>query len=349
MHMIHKDSDIELLISKYLSKEATLEEIKMLESWISASSENHKSFLVQKNIWEVGHPAFNPDEIDIESAHKKIMEQIHYKNRSASVRPISSFMHYWQQIAAILLLPLLILSTYLYFKPDSRIVESYQELFTPYGTWSVVNLPDGSKVWLNAGSSLKYPTLFNGKERIVSLQGEAYFEVESDSKHPFIVETGKLTVEATGTAFNVNAYAPDNIAAVTLVKGKVAVTLDKTKTVSLSPGEKIDYNQTTSLYNVHKTNTYKWCSWKDGILIFRDDPLEYVFKRLGQTYNVEFVLKDTELGKYTYKATFEGESLNEILRLLEMSAPIRCKEISNRSNNNRKFEKQRIEVSKTER
>lgn len=298
-------------------------------------------------MWEVSHPAFNPEEIDVDSAHRKVMEQILHQNQPVSVRPKLSFLHYWQQVAAILLLPLLILSAYLYFKPASQIAETYQELFTPYGTWSVVNLPDGSKVWLNAGSSLKYPTQFNDKQRVVSMQGEAYFEVESDKEHPFIVKTKQLTVEATGTAFNVNAYAPDHVAAVTLVKGKVAVTLDQKKTISLSPGEKIDYNLATSLYNVNKTNTYKWCSWKDGILIFRDDPLEYVFKRLGQTYNVEFILKDAELGKYSYKATFEGESLNEILRLLEMSAPIRCKEVSNRNTNNEKFEKQRIEVSRT--
>lgn len=298
------------------------------------------------NVWEVSHPAFNPEEIDVNSAHRKVMEQILHPNQPVSVRPKLSFLHYWQQVAAILLLPLLILSAYLYFKPASQIAETYQELFTPYGTWSVVNLPDGSKVWLNAGSSLKYPTQFNDKQRVVSMQGEAYFEVESDKEHPFIVKTKQLTVEATGTAFNVNAYAPDHVAAVTLVKGKVAVTLDQKKTISLSPGEKIDYNLATSLYNVNKTNTYKWCSWKDGILIFRDDPLEYVFKRLGQTYNVEFILKDAELGKYSYKATFEGESLNEILRLLEMSAPIRCKEVSNRNSNNEKFEKQRIEVSR---
>lgn len=345
--MIHKDSDIEIIISRYLSKEATPEEIKVLDDWISAAPENYRNFLSQKNVWEVSHPAFHPEEIDVESAHRKVMEQILHPSQPVSVHPKLSFLHYWQQVAAILLLPLLILSAYLYFKPASQIAETYQELFTPYGTWSVVNLPDGSKVWLNAGSSLKYPTQFNDKQRVVSMQGEAYFEVESDKEHPFIVKTKQLTVEATGTAFNVNAYAPDHVAAVTLVKGKVAVTLDQKKTISLSPGEKIDYNLTTSLYNVNKTNTYKWCSWKDGILIFRDDPLEYVFKRLGQTYNVEFILKDAELGKYSYKATFEGESLNEILRLLEMSAPIRCKEVSNRHTNNEKFEKQRIEVSKT--
>ena len=344
--MINKDSDIEIIISRYLSKEATPEEIKVLDDWISATPENYRRFLSQKNVWEGSHPAFNPEEIDVNSAHRKVMEQILHPNQPVSVRPKLSFLHYWQQVAAILLLPLLILSAYLYFKPASQIAETYQELFTPYGTWSVVNLPDGSKVWLNAGSSLKYPTQFNDKQRVVSMQGEAYFEVESDKEHPFIVKTKQLTVEATGTAFNVNAYAPDHVAAVTLVKGKVAVTLDQKKTISLSPGEKIDYNLATSLYNVNKTNTYKWCSWKDGILIFRDDPLEYVFKRLGQTYNVEFILKDAELGKYSYKATFEGESLNEILRLLEMSAPIRCKEVSNRNSNNEKFEKQRIEVSR---
>ena len=344
--MTNKDSDIEIIISRYLSKEATPEEIKVLDDWISATPENYRSLLSQKNVWEVSHPAFNPEEIDVDSAHRKVMEQILHPNQPVSVRPKLSFLHYWQQVAAILLLPLLILSAYLYFKPASQIAETYQELFTPYGTWSVVNLPDGSKVWLNAGSSLKYPTQFNDKQRVVSMQGEAYFEVESDKEHPFIVKTKQLTVEATGTAFNVNAYAPDHVAAVTLVKGKVAVTLDQKKTISLSPGEKIDYNLATSLYNVNKTNTYKWCSWKDGILIFRDDPLEYVFKRLGQTYNVEFILKDAELGKYSYKATFEGESLNEILRLLEMSAPIRCKEVSNRNSNNEKFEKQRIEVSR---
>ncbi len=344
--MVNKDSDIEIIISRYLSKEAAPEEVKKLESWISVTPENFKSFLAQKNLWEIGHPAFDPDGIDVDSAQGKVMEQIRNKDQAVVAHPKLSFLHYWQQAAAILLLPLLMLSAYLYLKPDRLIAETYQELFTPYGTWSVVNLPDGSKVWLNAGSSLKYPSRFHGKERVVRMKGEAYFEVESDKEHPFIVKTEKLQVKATGTAFNVNAYAMDDVTAVTLIRGKVAITFDKKKTISLLPGEKIDYNQTTSSYSVNKTNTYKWYSWKDGILIFRDDPLEYVFKRLGQTYNVEFILKDTELGKYSYKATFEGESLNEILRLLEMSAPIRCKEVSNRKGNDEKFEKQRIEVSK---
>ena len=281
------------------------------------------------------------ESIDVMGAYQQAQTQIKTNRRRSMYNQLMRY-------AAFLTIPLLLSSLilgYLYWGATDT-EEKYAEVMAATGSVIRYELPDHSVVWLNSGSTLRYPTVFKKDNRNVELKGEAYFEVESDKEHPFIVKTKQLTVEATGTAFNVNAYAPDHVAAVTLVKGKVAVTLDQKKTISLSPGEKIDYNLATSLYNVNKTNTYKWCSWKDGILIFRDDPLEYVFKRLGQTYNVEFILKDAELGKYSYKATFEGESLNEILRLLEMSAPIRCKEVSNRNSNNEKFEKQRIEVSR---
>ena len=282
------------------------------------------------------------ESIDVMGAYQQAQTQIKTNRRRSMYNQLMRY-------AAFLTIPLLLSSLilgYLYWGATDT-EEKYAEVMAATGSVIRYELPDHSVVWLNSGSTLRYPTVFKKDNRNVELKGEAYFEVESDKEHPFIVKTKQLTVEATGTAFNVNAYAPDHVAAVTLVKGKVAVTLDQKKTISLSPGEKIDYNLATSLYNVNKTNTYKWCSWKDGILIFRDDPLEYVFKRLGQTYNVEFILKDAELGKYSYKATFEGESLNEILHLLEMSAPIRCKEVSNRNTNNEKFEKQRIEVSRT--
>ena len=330
------------ILIRYINGMLTEEEAAEVKNWRAASLENEK---LLEQVYFTAQVAsrlkvmrtVNPDE-----ALSRFKSRIHKKEKRLALRQVLGVI---QRAAAVLFIPVFLLSAYLFIQQGQGNVRTLAVRTNP-GVVSAFDLPDGSKVWLNAGSSLKYPTQFNDKQRVVSMQGEAYFEVESDKKHPFIVKTKQLTVEATGTAFNVNAYAPDHVAAVTLVKGKVAVTLDQKKTISLSPGEKIDYNLATSLYNVNKTNTYKWCSWKDGILIFRDDPLEYVFKRLGQTYNVEFILKDAELGKYSYKATFEGESLNEILRLLEMSAPIRCKEVSNRNTNNEKFEKQRIEVSR---
>ena len=334
------ENRINHIIARVLSGESSSDDILSLSEWLNENEKNRDEFRRLKNYWDADvafkhsvAPAFSAD---------KLQQKINVQRRQTARRQL------WRNaiplIAAACLLFIFSTALFLYNTND-RISEHYT-LLTDEHT-SNFTMEDGTIITLNKNSRLSYSDKYGKDSRNVKLEGEAYFEVESDKEHPFIVKTKQLTVEATGTAFNVNAYAPDHVAAVTLVKGKVTVTLDQKKTISLSPGEKIDYNLATSLYNVNKTNTYKWCSWKDGVLIFRDDPLEYVFKRLGQTYNVEFILKDAELGKYSYKATFEGESLNEILRLLEMSAPIQCKEVSNRSNNSEKFEKQRIEVSKT--
>ena len=334
------ENRINHIIARVLSGESSSDDILSLSEWLNENEKNRDEFRRLKNYWDADvafkhsvAPAFSAD---------KLQQKINVQRRQTARRQL------WRNaiplIAAACLL--FIFSTALFLYNTNNRTSEHYTLLTDEHT-SNFTLEDGTVITLNKNSRLSYSDKYGKDSRNVKLEGEAYFEVESDKEHPFIVKTKQLTVEATGTAFNVNAYAPDHVAAVTLVKGKVAVTLDQKKTISLSPGEKIDYNLGTALYNVNKTNTYKWCSWKDGILIFRDDPLEYVFKRLGQTYNVEFILKDAELGKYSYKATFEGESLNEILRLLEMSAPIRCKEVSNRNTNNEKFEKQHIEVSRT--
>ena len=335
----------ETILVNYLQGECNDEEAARVEAWCEEGSENRKTLEQLYYTLFVGERIAVMNTVDTEASLDQFKSAIREKEKKAKRKSISIRWGRYATVAAAFLTGLVFAGGIAWGLLSNKL--SDYEVITAAGQRAQTVLPDGSKVWLNASSKIVYHNSLWSSDRQIDLSGEAYFEVESDKEHPFIVKTKQLTVEATGTAFNVNAYAPDHVAAVTLVKGKVAVTLDQKKTISLSPGEKIDYNLATSLYNVNKTNTYKWCSWKDGILIFRDDPLEYVFKRLGQTYNVEFILKDAELGKYSYKATFEGESLNEILRLLEMSAPIRCKEVSNRNTNNEKFEKQRIEVSRT--
>ena len=335
----------ETILVNYLQGECNDEEAARVEAWCEEGPENRKALEQLYYTLFVGERIAVMNTVDTEASLEQFKSAIREKEKKAKRKSISIRWGRYATVAAAFLTGLVFAGGIAWGLLSNKL--SDYEVITAAGQRAQTVLPDGSKVWLNASSKIVYHNSFWSSDRQIDLSGEAYFEVESDKEHPFIVKTKELTVEATGTAFNVNAYTSDNVTAVTLVKGKVAVTLDKKKTISLSPGEKIDYNLVTSLYNVNKTNTYKWCSWKDGVLIFRDDPLEYVFKRLGQTYNVEFILKDAELGKYSYKATFEGESLNEILRLLEMSAPIRCKEVSNRNTNNEKFEKQRIEVSRT--
>ena len=170
-----------------------------------------------------------------------------------------------------------------------------------------MNLPDGSIVWLNSGGELKYPTKFKAGERSVYLNGEAFFEVHSDKKNPFIVYTEDMEVKATGTAFNVEGYSNDTINAVTMVNGVVEVELDRSKErLNLKPGQRINYNTKRQNYRVEEVDTYKWCAWKDGKLIFRDEPLDDVFRKIGQVYNADIVVMDKDLAKHMYRATFQG-------------------------------------------
>ncbi|MDU1905522.1 MAG: FecR family protein [Dysgonomonas sp.] len=333
------DEIIEQLITKYLAGEISSEEKEILEKGLDENEEYRKLFYHLKNIWEVANPPFNPNDIDTSKAYENIKPHIRKKSKKVD------FIIYWQRIASIMLLPLLALSAYFILKDSGKIEysETFQEIFTPYGSRSLIDLPDGSKVWLNAGSSLKYPIKFTDNSRKVFLEGEGYFEVQSDKENPFIVQTKSMDIKATGTKFNIEAYKNDTTTAVTLVSGAVDILFGK-KEESLSPGERIHYNNQNSSYKVKQTDTFKWCSWKDGIYAFRNDPLADVFKKLGQTYNIDFIIKDKEIAQYVYRATFEGESLDQILHLLQVSAPIRYKKI--REKNDNYYEKQIIEIYK---
>jgi ferric-dicitrate binding protein FerR (iron transport regulator) len=298
-----------------------------------------------QNIWEVAGTPFTPEEINMEKAYKQVMR--HVKPRKWHQSP---FFIYWQRTAAVLLLPLMLGFTCLWLNADRKEMAAeggrpvLLEVSTPFGTYTRMNLPDGSAVWLNAGSLLKYPAAFRPGTRTVYLSGEAYFEVESDEENPFVVETKKLKVRATGTAFNVEAYPADSLASVTMAKGEITVGIANTLPLPMKPGERMEYNLKKNRYEIRKTDAYKWYAWKDGVMVFRDDPLEQVFKEIGQTFNIEIEVKDNSIGKHLYRATFEEESLDEILRLLSMTAPIRYKYFERKKDSDGYYLKQKIEV-----
>lgn len=344
--MTEKDH-IQPLITAYLSGKATDQERRELEEWVKQSPDNNRYFQEMRNVWQVMHPAFNPTEIDVFAAEKNIFANIATTRRNIS----RTILLYWQRVAAILVIPLLLLCAYLYLNKDSSPYDAiqYQEVKSPHGTFSEVRLPDGTNVWLNGGSTLRYPLVFRKGERDVLLNGEGYFEVRSDKENPFIVKTNQITLRATGTAFNVEAYNTDSITAVTLVNGKIDVSFGNSSPVAMVPGERASFNNTTKQCLITQTDPYKWYAWKDGLMIFRDDPLWYVFKRLGLTFNVDIDLKDATLANSPYRATFEHESLDEILRLLEMSAPLSFKQNKRVKGRNNAYEKQTIEVYRRKR
>lgn len=338
---MHTEDHIEELIIACLSGKATPDDKQELAEWIRKDPEHKRHYQQMRNIWQVTHPAFQPEEIHVGEAHAAFMKKL----------PFVPWYHkalvYWQRAAAILLLPLIVCSVYLQIENgDKEEPATSQEVMAPYGTRSKVNLPDGSVAWLNAGSVLEFPTTFKKGERTVQLKGEAFFEVEADTDNPFVVKTNILSVQATGTAFNVEAYEKDSTTFVTMVNGKISVSIGNARPFAMMAGERMKYNLVRSDCQVTKTDPYKWCAWKDGLMIFRDDPLSEVFKRLEQTFNVDIVIRDAEISRYLYRATFENESLDEILRLLKMTAPIRYKKFERGQSSERRYSKQRIEVSR---
>jgi len=314
----------EVLITRYLAGEVSTDEIIELQKWLGASKDNLLSFQQLKNIWDNSEHYADEKMINVEKAFNMINKRITFKS------PVTNFWYYWKKIAAVLLIPL-VLGNLLYFsfcaKNYSKNQEPiYNELFAAFGTRSALKLSDGTAVWLNSGSSIKYPDRFIGNNRTVFLKGEAYFEVESDIKKPFIVETSSLSVKATGTKFNVSGYDSDNEAEVTLVSGKVEVctTDDKNniRSSKLNINQHLSFNKVDGTTSISDEDTYKYISWKDGKLVFRNEPFSQVAKKISQVFNIDIELQGSSLQDYSYKATFQDESLAEILKLLKMSSPV---------------------------
>ena len=210
---------------------------------------------------------------------------------------------------------------------------------TAFGSLSSTDLPDGTTVWLNANSSLTYSPAMDGDERNVFLQGEAYFKVKADARHPFNVQTPYMTVTATGTEFNVNAY--DSIASVTLVNGHVNVGI-KDRSLALKPGEHLSMTDGRPVI-CKLSDTEKYCCWKKGMLIFEDESLVSICNRLQQMYDVEFDIAP-ELRNRTFRMILNGENINEVTRFFEMSAPVICESLTPKDGNDTTNLKQRYRI-----
>ncbi len=341
--MSKKEVNIDEIIVKWFSKTLDEDERRFLEQWVQESAENAAYFQQINNIWQMSNPAFDPESVDEEKAMNAVLHRI--EERRWTQAPV---IIWWQRIAAVVLLPILLMAGYLllFTHSSSQKIIAYQEITAPMGVSSKVDLPDGSTVWLNSGSKLRFPVSFEGKQRNVTLSGEAFFKVHSDKKHPFIVSTRTLKVTATGTQFNVEAYSSDTITSVTLVEGVVDVGMNKNRNINLLPNQRIVFNSLSDRYETTVTDSRKWGIWKDGIMEFRDEPLKDVFKRIGRNFNVNIKVRDPALGQQLYRATFESESFEEILHLIQMTAPIQYKRSGRNKTLDGKYEKEIIEVCK---
>lgn len=196
---------------------------------------------------------------------------------------------------------------------------------TPKGGQYVLILPDGTKVWLNAASALKFPTAFSGsKERKVTLSGEAYFEV-AKLKNPFVVTTDKQRVQVLGTHFNINAYLDEQQTKTTLLEGSVRVSsLTTGNVVMLSPGE--EARLMANRLDVQKADIERNTDWKNGIFMFKNESLEGIMRKIARWYNVEIVYEQYAPRKETFSGIVSRyDNVNKVLRRLELTGAVSFK------------------------
>ncbi|MCI7356227.1 MAG: DUF4974 domain-containing protein [Parabacteroides sp.] len=282
--------------------------------------------------------------IDVEKNWHQLHARIHHRKQK------SQLLIWIRNIAAILLLPLLGLSVYLYHQTNVLKSSSIRllEATTASGVRTKITLSDGSEVWLNSGSTLSYPERFTKDKRQVTLSGEAFFKVKSDKDHRFDVQTSDgITVSAYGTEFNVQAYAEEPEIKATLAEGHIQI--DQTNqpaSQELIPGEQAVYSRHTQQMQVRKANLLVETAWKDGKLVFRRTPMEEIAKQLSRHFNVNIQLQGKEIFDYTYSATFTTETLAEILSLLEKTAPIRCEIIEPQQQSDLAFTRKKVIICK---
>ena len=199
---------------------------------------------------------------------------------------------------------------------DSKV--EYNELIVPKGRRaSHLVLEDGSKVWVNSGSTFRFPTTFEKNKREVYVDGEIYIEIAKDAERPFFVKTSEMSVRALGTRFNVMAYPEEMEAAVTLVHGKVGVQTDHRQQI-LQPDEQYVYQTTTRRGTVRKVDVSQYVDWKDGILNFDSMPLEELTRRLGRWYDVDFFFVAEELKTLKYSGAFKKyNDIRYVLNIIE--------------------------------
>ncbi|SER08979.1 FecR family protein [Pedobacter rhizosphaerae] len=195
---------------------------------------------------------------------------------------------------------------------------------TPNGGEWQIKLPDGSMVWLNAASSLTYNlNLTSAKQRLVTLQGEAYFEVAKDKAHPFVVSTDKQTVEVLGTHFNINSYPDEKVTKTTLLEGSIRVSHNDTQEAEiLKPGEQSIVS--SSGISVNEVDTDEFIAWTKGYFMFNNERQESIMRKLSRWYNIEVEYADEAAKNVMYYGTVSRfEKVSKVLRKFEQTGEVR--------------------------
>ncbi len=309
------------------------EEIK-LNKWLDKNPSNREHLDLLSNIWSTS--TGYPEIVNMDDEKQKIWKRLQSENghsmfsKAKSVSITKIILRYAAVFIVFLGLGYVFWAN-VYSEVNTQCVTLKMiERKNPLGQKSTIHLPDGSTVWLNAGSQLSYSSDFNHTSRKLKLDGEAYFEVEKNPEIPFEVFTDDLVITALGTSFNVKALGDKDIEKIALNTGKVKIecldTINNRCIPSyLKPGDQAFFNNQNGNISISDINDSDPFGWKDGRIVFHHATFYEVIEVLSRWYNVEFEIDGTLKQDWNYSSVFENMVLENVLQSLEFSEKIKYK------------------------
>jgi transmembrane sensor len=331
----------------YFSGRLSDEDSKTLNDWLGKCKANQLLFDQLSDVWQSANFVKYHEKIDVEKAWEEIQYRLD-KNNSAQQQTTFK----WLKVAAIFLLAFVSGGIGHYFlsqKPEPTEPPLQVEYVAPLGSRSFVKMPDGSKIWLNAGTTLTYTTAFGADNRKVNLSGEAFFEIEKNARLPFIVQTSQINITALGTKFNVKAYEEEKTIETTLIEGAVklegnnfrlaeeVVLKTNEKAIFTKKAQSVEINERihppandikevtpkTGLKIISSVESAPIISWKEERWVINNEKLGSLSQKLERRFAVNIIF-DTELLKdYSFGGTLEDETLEQVLDAICSSSPIK--------------------------
>ncbi|MCG6190908.1 FecR family protein [Maribellus maritimus] len=312
-------------IVNLVSGDISPEEKKKVLSEVKTNEEGKELFFKMKAAWAVLSSTKTLPDYDIEKSYMDLKKQLEGKKISfySRIKPVLKY------AAIFIILTGFAIFWYLNKHQQYGLSEEfkYTSVVAEKGQISKIILPDSSIVWLNSGTTLSYNNGYSVNNRDLFLNGQAYLSVKKDRNNPLIVACNDLRVKVLGTKFDVSAYPGDDKINVVLESGSIELLQagnDEFKYL-LKPGEMAQYNARLKKIIIKNVETIDFTNWKEGYLIFKDTPMADVIERLERKFNIEVTVKNKEVYKSIFNASFKDEKLKEILDYIEYSCPIKYK------------------------
>lgn len=282
---------------KYFSHQATDEERRQVRAWVESSPENMQKYMSERAFYDSVTLLAEPEAPVV---------------RRFSLKRVMTVTSKIAAVAVVTLLLSYVVRTYL-FPPQIPM----QELYVPVGKQVNLTLADGTNVWLNSGTRLKYPAIFSGKERRVEIDGEGYFKVQKDADCPFRVQTDGGVVEVLGTTFNVEAYSSEHNFRTSLLEGSVKITDNRNGEYLLSPDQMAEMQADGSM-KISAISDYDAFRWTEGIISLKNDSFESIMKKFEKYYGVTIKIECDNFAGVSYSGKFyHSDGLQYALKVLQ--------------------------------